>query len=138
METREERLSILRPVVDVPFTRTDSGEPSDPEVYALPVSDDEVLTYNLYMGGDKANTVIDTQREELPNILIYGDSFTNALECIAYLSFNEMHSLDLRHYQEMSLEDYIRAFQPDVVICIRDYEVLLYPSENGGLGRVGI
>lgn len=134
METRAEALSILRPVVDVPFTRTDSGHPSAPEVYALPASDTEVLTYNLYMGGDMPNTVIDTHRDDLPSILIYGDSFTNAMECVAYLSFDEMHSLDLRHYQEMSLEDYIRELQPEVVVCIRDYEVLLSEKGNGGAG----
>ena len=54
------------------------------------------------------------------------------MECIAYLSFDEMHSLDLRYYQAMSLEDYIRELQPEVVVCIRDYDVLLYPSDNGG------
>ena len=90
------------------------------------------LTYNLFMGGVIANTVIDTHREELPSILIYGDSFTNAMECVAYLSFDEMHSLDLRHYHEMSLEGYIQKFQPDVVVCIRDYEVLLEVGNNGG------
>ena len=29
--------------------------------------------------------------------------------------------------------DYIAAYQPDVVICIRDYEALLSRSDNGGL-----
>lgn len=132
MATKSEFLSILRPIEDVPFTRTDNSSPSAPEVYALPASEDEWLTYNLYMGGDIANTVIDTHREELPSILIYGDSFTNAMECVAYLSFDEMHSLDLRHYHEMSLEGYIQKFQPDVVVCIRDYEVLLEVGNNGG------
>lgn len=130
--TREESLSILRPVEEVPFTRTNNGKPASPEVYQLPASEDELVTYNLYMGGDWARTVIDTGRDELPSILIYGDSFTNAMECVAYLSFNEMHSLDLRHYKEMTLRDYIRAVQPDIVVCIRDYETLPYLANNGG------
>lgn len=129
---KEENLSILRPVEEVPFTRTDNGKPSLPEVYQLPASEDDLLTYNLYMGGDQPHTVIDTDRDELPSILIYGDSFTNAMECVAYLSFNEMHSLDLRYYKEMSLRDYIRAVQPDIVVCIRDYEALPYLADNGG------
>ena len=132
VETREERLSVLRPLEGVPFTRTDNGWPVEPSVYQLPASEEELVTYNLYMGGDVAQTVVDTGREELPSVLIYGDSFTNALECVLYLSFDEMHALDLRHYHDMSLEDYIRAVRPDVVICIRDYEVLLYQGENGG------
>lgn len=133
MVGREEHLSILHPVEEIPFTRSDGGIPSASEVYAVGYSDDQALNYELYMGGDIANTVIDTHRDELPSILIYGDSFTNALECVAYLSFDEMHSLDLRRYQEMSLEDYIRKFQPEVVVCIRDYEALLSPYGNGGI-----
>lgn len=133
MVSREEHPSILRPVDEVRFCRSDGGIPSEPNIYALGYSDSQPLNYELYMGGDIANTVIDTRRDELPSILIYGDSFTNALECAAYLSFDEMHSLDLRHYQEMSLEDYIRKFQPEVVICIRDYEALLSPYGNGAI-----
>lgn len=131
--SREERPSILRPVKEIPFSRSDGGIPGASEVYAFGSSDGQPLNYELYMGGDIANTVIDTHRDELPSILIYGDSFTNALECVAYLSFDEMHSLDLRHYQEMSLEEYIRKLQPEVVICIRDYEALLSPYGNGAI-----
>lgn len=129
---REERLSILLPRQEVPYTRTDDGTPSEPFVYELPASNDNEVTYNLYMGGDIANTVLDTGRDELPSILIYGDSFTNPVECVAYLSFDETHSLDLRHYREMGLEDYIRQVRPEVVVCIRDYDFLLDPEGNGG------
>ena len=129
---REERLSILLPKNEIPYVRSDNGEASPSFVYELPDSDADEVTYNLYMGGDIAQTVIDTGRDELPSILIYGDSFTNPVECVAYLSFDEMHSLDLRHYHEMSLEDYIRQVRPDVVVCIRDYDFLLDPKGNGG------
>ncbi len=129
---RDESLSILLPREEVPFTRTDSGAVSPPTVYDLPDSEEAVVTYGLYMGGDRAHTVIDTGREELPTLLIYGDSFTNPVECLAYLSFDEMHALDLRHYRDSSLEDYIRELQPEVVICIRDYDALLSIPDNGG------
>ena len=101
-------------------------------MYAMPGNEWQDVTYNLYMGGDIAETVIDTNREDLPSILIYGDSFTNALECITYLSFDKMYSLDLRHYQDMTIEEYIAMTQPDVVVCIRDYESLLEIAFNGG------
>lgn len=132
MEQRDERLSILIPKNEIPYTRSDKGEFSQPFVYELPSSDTDRVTYDLYMGGDIAHTVLDTGRDRLPSILIYGDSFTNPVECVAYLSFDEMHSLDLRHYHEMSLEDYIRLLQPEVVVCIRDYDFLLDPRGNGG------
>lgn len=118
---------------DIPFTRFDNGGEVAATVYALPATDTEPLTYGLYMGGDIAETVLRTDRPELPSVLIFGDSFTNAVESLAYYSFDEMRSVDLRHYKTQSISDYIAAYQPDVVICIRDYEALLSRSDNGGL-----
>lgn len=132
LERREERLSVLLPKEPVPFTRLDNGEPAEASVYRLPASADEAVDYGLYMGGDIAHTVIDTGRDELPSILIYGDSFTNPVECLAYLSFDETHSLDLRHYHEMGLVDYIRQFRPELVVCVRDYDFMMAMDGNGG------
>lgn len=118
---------------DIPFTRLDNCQEVASAVYALPATEDEALTYGLYMGGDIAETCIRTDRPSLPTALIFGDSFTNAVESLAYYSFDEMRSVDLRHYKTQSISDYIAAYQPDVVICIRDYEALLSRSDNGGL-----
>lgn len=118
---------------DIPFTRFDNGGEAAPSVYALPATDSEPVTYGLYMGGDIAETVIRTDRPALPSVLIFGDSFTNPVESLAYYSFDELRSVDLRHYKTQSISDYIAAYQPDVVICIRDYEALLSRSDNGGL-----
>ena len=118
---------------DIPFTRLDNWQEVASAVYALPATGDEALTYGLYMGGDIAETCIRTDRSSLPTALIFGDSFTNAVESLAYYSFDEMRSVDLRHYKTQSISDYIAAYQPDVVICIRDYEALLSRSDNGGL-----
>lgn len=126
-----EKLSILEPKAPIPFIRTDNGKENVPVVYFAPANPWEDVTYFLYMGGDSPNTVIDTEREELPSILIYGDSFTNAVECIMYCSFDEMHSLDMRHYTDMSLGDYIKKYQPDIVVCIRDYESIISTDNNG-------
>ena len=95
---------------------------------------DGMITYGYYMGGDKPQSMLSTNRPELPSILIYGDSYTNAVEVMAYYSFSEMHSLDLRHYTEMGLQDYIKKYEPDVVVCIRDYEALLTTVGNGNIG----
>lgn len=118
---------------DIPFTRLDNWQEVASAVYALPATEDEALTYGLYMGGDIAETCIRTDCPSLPTALIFGDSFTNAVESLAYYSFDEMRSVDLRHYKTQSIGDYIAAYQPDVVICIRDYEALLSRSDNGGL-----
>ena len=90
---------------------------------------DRISKANYYL--DIAETVIRTDRPELPNALIFGDSFTNPVECLAYYSFNELRSVDLRHYTAQSLSDYIAAYQPDVVLCVRDYQSLLLREFNG-------
>lgn len=40
------------------------------------------------MGGDIGESVITTNRPKLPNILIYGDSFTNPLETLLWTQAN--------------------------------------------------
>ena len=129
----DEKLLTAAFLEDIPFTRLDNWQEVASAVYALPATEDEALTYGLYMGGDIAETCIRTDRSSLPTALIFGDSFTNAVESLAYYSFDEMRSVDLRHYKTQSISDYIAAYQPDVVICIRDYEALLSRSDNGGL-----
>ena len=118
---------------EIPFTRTDNGVPAEASVYSEAAFENGSVTYSLYMGGDIPETVIETNRPELPSILIYGDSFTNAVEALAYYSFDEMRSVDLRYYDQMSISQYIQEYKPDIVVCIRDYESLLAVDGNGNL-----
>lgn len=127
----EEHLSIYKLKDEIPFTRCDNGVPVDASVFALPNSDEAPVEYLVYMGGDVAETVIQTSRPELPDVLLFGNSFTNALETFLYTSFNETRSLDLRLYHEMGILEYIEEYRPDVVVCLRyDLEYLLQ-SGNG-------
>ena len=121
---------------EIPFTRMDNGQAVEAFVYSDAAFEDGKVTYSLYMGGDIPETVIDTNRPELPSVLIYGDSFTNAVETLAYYSFDEMRSIDMRYYKEMSVSQYIDKYKPDIVICIRDYESLLASDGNGNLFSV--
>jgi hypothetical protein len=113
------------------FTRFDNGEQVAATVFALPQTETERLQYTLYMGGDIAETVIETNRPELPDILLFGDSFTNALETFLYLSADTFRSVDLRYYQQMSLTEYVKLYQPDIVICMRDDNSILLSEGNG-------
>ncbi|MCI8285613.1 MAG: hypothetical protein HFE90_10190 [Firmicutes bacterium] len=131
--TSDERLFKASFLKDIPFMRMDNGILTESAVYSRAAFENGYVTYNLYMGGDIPETVIDTDRPELPSILIYGDSFTNAVEALSYYSFDEMRSLDLRYYDEMSLAKYIEEYKPDIVVCIRDYEALLSEKGNGRL-----
>ena len=82
----------------VAFNRTDNGQPSDRPLFVTPAEEYLPTTYNLYMGGDFGETVLETNRPNLPDVLIFGDSFTNALETLLYTAFDETRILDLRHY----------------------------------------
>ncbi|OUQ56983.1 hypothetical protein B5E58_10030 [Tyzzerella sp. An114] len=113
------------------LSRTNDGRYSSPTVYKMPENKNEFITYDFYMGGDVGETIIKTERPDLPSVLIYGDSFTNPLESLMYYSFNEMRSLDLRHYNDKTLSQYILEYKPDIVICVRDYESMLFDEGNG-------
>ena len=128
-----EHIEIAVPNEEVSFTRTDNGRQREiPTVYSLPYNVWDVVDYTIYMGGDVPETVIETGRD-LPSVLIFGDSSTNAVECLMYLSCGEFRSVDLRHYKEMPLSAYVEKYRPDIVIGIRGYEVLLEMTGNGVL-----
>lgn len=115
-----EKLKIGYPKTYISFERWDNGNKSESKLFYTPPYMDENVTYLAYMGGDIGETVIKTNRENLLNVLVVGDSFTNPLETIIYTSFNEMHSIDLRKYDKMTIRDYIRNYKPDIVLMIRD------------------
>lgn len=119
----------------IPFTRVDNGEVIPSTLYALPTTETEPIGFTTYMGGDISETIIRTDRPELPNALIFGDSFTDPFETVFWTGFNETRSLDLRGYTAKSLEEYIAEYQPDVVICIRDDTSYTNLEGNGKLQK---
>ncbi len=127
----EDRAIIAAQAAPVPFTRYDNGTRTDKPLFVLPAAEDLPTTYDLYMGGDFGETILDTGRPELPDVLVFGDSFTNALETLLYASFDEMHALDLRHYTEKTLKDYITDYQPDIVLCVMNDTFYYTPTGNG-------
>lgn len=118
---------------EVPYERWDNGVQTDAPLIVLPQTETEYVQYSAYMGGDKAETIVKTNRPELKKLLVVGDSFTNAMETVLYLSFDEMRSLDFRYYTEKALTEYIADYQPDVVLVIRDASVYLNLDGNGNL-----
>ena len=118
----------------IPFTRKDRGEDTAAELFALPETAGEDVTYSVYMGGDIAETIIDTGREELPTLLLYGDSFSNPLECLLWRDFNVTYCVDFRYETEKTLDDYLEEYRPDVVLCVRDETTFLSADGNGTTG----
>ena len=74
--------------------------------------------WSRFMSGNCANTLVKTRRTELPSVLWIGYSYANALEYMSVYSFNEMHSLDPRHY-EGDISEYIRKHDIDYVVVVR-------------------
>lgn len=127
-----ELLTVFDQSVLPPYSRWDNGERTDAPVLKLPEPGDKTA-YTVFMGGDKAETVIQTHRPELPSILIVGDSFTNPVEALCVYSFNEVRSLDFRHYTEMTLTEYLAAHPVDAVVVIRDNLNYVGNENNGDL-----
>jgi len=117
----------------IPYSRWDNGRRTDAPVFRLPAGDAVITDYGFYMGQDYAETIIRTYREGLPNALIFGESFTNAMETLLYTAFNETRSLDMRHYDKKTLRQYVAEYRPDIVICIRDDTAFLTETGNGAV-----
>lgn len=117
----------------IPYSRWDNGRQTDAPIFNMPGSDTAIISYGFYMGQDYAETIIRTYRDELPNALIFGESFTNAMETLLYTAFNETRSLDMRHYSEKTLRQYVEEYRPDVVICIRDDTAFFTKTGNGAV-----
>ncbi len=129
----DEKLIYYTQEKSIPFTRYDNGNKVQSKVINMPSSESEPITYLTYMGWDYAETVIQTDRESLPNVLIFGDSFTNPIETFLYQSFNETRSIDLRSYKDMTITEYVKKYKPDYVFIVRDD--LSYFIEDGN-GRI--
>lgn len=126
----EEHLLYARFRSSPSFEWFGSGKSDD--FYNFPNNDTKKVSYTFYMGGDRANfTIRNNDKPDAPSVLIYGDSFTNGLETMLWYSFSQMHSCDLRQVGAPDLEQMIEQYQPDVVVCVRDYSVLLDLDGNG-------
>ena len=115
----------------VSFARWDNGERTDAPLIELP--SDGAAYYTAYMGGDMAETILRMNDPSKPKVLLVGDSFTNAMECLLYRGCSELRSLDYRYYSEKTLSDYIADYQPDVVLILRDDISYLQETGNGDL-----
>ena len=129
LQARKEHLVWAEPREAVPFTREDYHVAVAANTFEQP--DPVVSTYAGYMGGDMGETIIRTGRDDLPRVLMFGDSFTNPLEGLIYASCGEFRSLDFRHYSAMTLYEYIDLYQPDIVIAVRDNMSYNQFEDNG-------
>lgn len=107
----EEHLPYYELDKPIAFRRFEEGKEVSAKIFY-----EDYPYYHFYMGGDKAYTKIVTERNNLPNILVIGDSTTNALETLIWSSANNFVSVDFRHYKKESVFEIIKREKPDFVI----------------------
>lgn len=113
----DDNIDLWYPKYELPKYKKYGGDGYDNNIFYLDNLNSS-NTYATYMNGDQAETIIETNRDELPNALIFGDSFTNPVEPYLSQHFNTTRIIDLRYYKDMSLYEYIDKNNPDIVIMI--------------------
>lgn len=77
--------------------------------------------YAAYLGGDYGENVI-LNKDGKYRILVIQDSFGLPFSSFLSLSFAETRILDLRHYHEMSVMEYVRKNPDfDIILCINQF-----------------
>ena len=109
-----EELNLIYIGKEVTYTRYEDGKESK-----IPVLGEGNDYASAYMGDDMAETVIDTNNDDAPNILFVGSSYTNILEALSVHKFNKMVSIDYRHNKTgKSIADYVKEYDIDYTVYI--------------------
>ncbi len=109
-----EELNLVYKGKEVTYTRYEDGKES--KIPVLGAGNDYA---SAYMGDDMAETVIDTNNDDSPNILFVGSSYTNILEALAVHKFNKIVAIDYRHNKTgKSIADYVKEHDIDYTIYI--------------------
>lgn len=129
---KNEELVLIPKTTTLEYTRKDNGEVVDTPIFG------DGNTYAVaYMGQDYAETVIDTNNDDAPNILYVGSSYTNVLEALSTYKFNKMVSIDYRdNMTGKSIVDYVKEYDIDytVFICAQSTSSLAVSSMKEHLG----
>ena len=133
----DETLSVAHLKVPIPYRKSNNGNP-DQEIYRNFEKDASLgkpANYVGYMGGDRDRIIFETDRPELPSVLIFGDSYTNTVEPFLWTHYNETYIIDLRYHNEKSIYQWIEHYNPDHVVFLLKDEFFLGSSGNNSLGR---
>lgn len=129
---KNEELVLIPKNTTLQYTRKDSGE-----VTTTPIFGDGNTYAVAYMGQDYAETVVDTNNDDAPNILFVGTSYTNVLEALSVYKFNKMVSIDYRDNKTgKSIADYVKEYDIDytVFICAQSTSSLAVSAMQEHLG----
>lgn len=81
------------------------------------------ISYGGFYGGDEGEIILDTGRPERKNILIFGDSYDNAILKLIASHYNITYSIDFRHYERQMqtpfhLAEYLQTHHVDQILFI--------------------
>ena len=127
-----EELVLIPKNTILKYTRKDDGK-----ISTTPIFGDGNTYAVAYMGADYAETVIDTNNDNAPNILYVGSSYTNILEALSVYKFNKMVSIDYRHNTTgKSIADYVKEYDIDytIFICAQSNSSLAVSTMKQHLG----
>lgn len=111
----DEELNLTPKGWTMNYQRWDEGKQTD-----APIFGEDTNTYSLsYMGDNFGETIVKTDKENLPSIYYCGSSFTNILEAMSVPSFQNMYSTDFRFNDtDAVMLDYIKKYKPEYVVFI--------------------
>ena len=86
--------------------------------------------YGEFYGGDHAEVIFDFHNKNKDNLLIIGNSYTNAVNKLIASHFNKTYVIDFRHYeekmgQEFDAEKYIKDNNINKVLVLSDLSFYL-------------
>lgn len=111
----DEELNLIPDGWTINYERWDDGKKTN-----HPIFGEDTNTYSLsYMGDNYGETIVKTDKKDLPSIYYCGSSFTNVLEAMSVPSFQNMYSTDLRFNDtDNTMLDYIKKFKPEYVVFV--------------------
>ena len=117
------------------YTLLANGEPLDlsdvKRDYAQNGNTTQYSDYDLYFGDNYFIRVFDFHQEDRPNILIFGDSFTNAIQEWLASHFNKTVLIDLRGKDDsFSLASYLKEYDIDIILVTLPYNDMFF---NGNM-----
>lgn len=77
--------------------------------------------YSDFYGNDYGEIKYDYHDESKDNLLVLSSSFSNPINALIATHFNKTYIVDLRHYNDFNIYNYVEENKIDKVLFIADY-----------------
>lgn len=114
--SKNEDLTFAEPKTPIAFQRWDRKRGSKELKKQQSRINSRSRFYATYMGGDLPETIIETKRPNLMDIMVLGDSTSNPLESLLWMNADRFVSLDFRYYKDKDLLAYIDEQPTDLLV----------------------